>query len=138
MDKAKITQFIKQLSKDTLSGKLSWRRLTDYNNLDYSSNKSISGMLFQNEFHHIDFFASYYCPAGKGTVFVLNEINESGRDGTITSGYKIYLHDDTNDRISNLPCYAGTEYQLVNSIHSQLTKDEAAIESFIDNYLSQS
>ena len=56
MDEDKITKFIKQLSKDTLAKKISWRRLTYYENIRPDSNELISSMLFQNEYHHINFF----------------------------------------------------------------------------------
>lgn len=137
MDKDKITLFIKQLSKDTLTQKNYWRRLTDYENTHPASNKPIFNMLFQTEFRRIDFASSYYCIAGKGTIFVLLETNESGRDGTLTSGYKIYLHDENANKMSQLQCDSGTAYQLVNSIHSYLAKEEADAEAFIDDYLSQ-
>ncbi len=138
MDEDKITRFIKQLSKDTLSKKISWRRLTDYGNMQPDSNELISAMLFENEFHHINFFVSYYSIVANGTIYILYEINESGRDGTITDGYNIYLHDENKNKVIPLSCPISTIYQLTNSIQLFLADEESDAESFIDDYFSQS
>ena len=137
MDNAKIVKFIKQLSKDTLAGKLYWKRLTDYEKIASESNKPIFNMLFQSEFRRVDFSTSYYCSISNGTIFILDEINDSGRDGVLTADYRLYLYDEFQNKVFQLQCTAGTVYQLINSIHSYLANEEAGAESFIDNYLSQ-
>ena len=137
MDEDKITKFIKQLSKDTLAKKISWRRLTNYENIRPDSNELISSMLFQNEYHHINFFSSYYSIVSNGTIYIVYEVNESGRDGTITNGYNIYLHDEDKNKLISLPCPMSTIYQLTNSIQLFLENEESDAASFIDDYFSQ-
>lgn len=138
MDESKILAFIKKLSNDTANDKLSWQRLNDYANMDMSTSpEGISYMLFQTEFRHIDFHTSYYATIGRGAIYVLNEDLESGRDGTHTSGYKLYLQDDFKATVSDLPCPKSAVYQLLNAVQSCVAKSESNAEAFIDDYLAQ-
>lgn len=136
MTDQKIVDFIKTLSKDTLSNRISWKSACDYQNVAFDPDNSLSILFQENEFRHIDFLTSYYAVMNLGIVIVLSEENESGRDGILTSGYKIYLHDASNGVTSNLRCADSLSYQLVNSIQVYLANAESAAESFIDKYLS--
>ncbi len=138
MDDKKIVIFMKQLSKDTLAGRLSWNTLTRYNTAQLLPNHPIFNMLIQSEFRQIVFPSSYYCFIKNGIIFLLDEINELGRDGILTTSYIPYLYDEVKNTVSQLECPMGTVYQLINSIRSCLAKEESDVESFIDNYLSQS
>lgn len=134
----KVASLIQKLSKDTLDGKINWQRLVDYDNLDRKSNQALSMLLFQNEFRQISPMDSFYATCvGDRDIFLINETVESGRDGTITSGYKIYLYNDQNKNVTTLSCRAAYLYQLLDSINSYLSRNEAEVESFIDNYLAQ-
>lgn len=137
MNENKISQFIKQLSKDTLCSKINWRRLIDYENMNPDSDKPMFNMLFQSEFRQINFLSSFYANTGLGAIFLLLESNESGRDGTQTTGYHMYLQNYMNQKISLLPCSGSTIYQLINSINSYLSNAESDAEAFIDDYLSK-
>ena len=136
MDNGKIKTFVKQLSKDTVQNKIFWKRLTSYENLDPRSNNELFNLLFQNEYRKIDYLSSYYSILPSGSVFVINETIESGRDGTLTNNYKLYLHNLMDRSIAPLPCDSVTIYQLLNAIRSSITKEESIAESFIDDYLS--
>lgn len=136
MDNKKIKDFIKQLSKDTAQNKISWKRLVTYENLEFDSNKEVFRMLFQNEYRQIDYLSSYYSIIKPGTVFVINETISSGRDGSVTNNYKIYLQNSAKQSVSALPCDSVTIYQLLNAIQSSITDDKAISEAFIDDYLS--
>ena len=137
MNKCKITLFINKLSEDTLKNIISCNRITNYENLQPSSNTAIFYMLFQNEYRRIDYPSSFYAFVGNGAVFVINEYSESGRDGSIISGYKIYLQDDFKNKVFPLSCPSSLIHQLLNSILSYLSVQEADAESFIDNYLAK-
>lgn len=102
-----------------------------------TSPEGIYYMLFQTEFRHIDFHSSYYSTIGRGTIYVLNEDIESGRDGTHTIGYKLYLQDDLKNAVYDLPCPKSAVYQLLNAVQSCIAKSESNAEAFIDDYLSQ-
>lgn len=137
MNNDKIKQFMSNLSKGTLSGNIHWKRVTDFGDLKPESNKPIFNLLFQSEFRHLDLDASYYAIVSNGEIYLLNEVNESGRDGTITSGYRMYLHSEGSTNILHLQCNSGSIYQLINSIHVYLADQEKDLESFIDDFLSQ-
>lgn len=138
MNENKIEKFVLQLSRDTLDNKIHWQRASDYEYLKGKSNPAVYNMLFQCEFRHIDFLTSYFGIIKNGAVFILDETNESGRDGTITHGYKIYIQDEINGKILHLPCASHTLYQLLNSIRVYISNEEHDTESFIDSYLASS
>lgn len=135
MEKSKIDSFISKLSKETIDDTISWDHLSSIRNLTEESNSAIFYLLMENEFHHINYFASYYAIIGDGEVYIINETNESGRDGTILSGYKMYIHQENSPNTYELPCSQGDIYRLINSITANLSKRETELESFIDNYL---
>lgn len=138
MDENKVITFIKRLSNDTVNEKITWQRLNDYQNMDATSPSEIFNMLFTTEYRHIDYHNSYFAILSLGAIFVLYEDNESGREGGIRSiGYKIYLQDESSNKVSNLPCPAHAVYQLLNAIQSCIAKSDADAENFIDAYLSQ-
>lgn len=138
MDEKKIEKFVLQLSRNTLDNKIHWQRASDYEHIEAKSNPEVYKMLFQCEFRHIDFMASYFGTITNGAVFILDETNESGRDGTVTHGYKMYIQDDTNNKIIQLPCASYILYQLINSIQVYISNEEKDAEEFIDSYLSSS
>lgn len=138
MDENKVVLFAKRLANDTVHDKIKWQRLNDYQNMQNNKNSPLSTMLFESEFRHIDYHNSYFATINPGDVFILYEDNESGRDAGIRStGYKIYLYEETGNKISPLPCPAHAIYQLLNAIKSSIAKSESNAEKFIDAYLSQ-
>lgn len=138
MEKQKIDSFIKKLSKETLDNAIAWQYLSDFENVDPDSNQDLFFLLFQNEYRRIHYDSSYYAPVNAGIVYVIHETQESGRDGTYTSGFKMYIHYDEAENISQLSCEQSNIYQLLNSIKSYMAKKEAGLEQFIDRYLSDS
>ena len=136
MNDKKIVEFIQKLSKETLANRIAWKSVCYYQNTSFDADNSLSLLFQENEFHHIDFLSSYYAVIDFGIIIVLKEENESGRDGLLTSGYRIYLHDESTGTTSNLRCADRLSYQLVNSIQVYLANAESAAESFIDKYLA--
>lgn len=136
MKKSKINDFIRKLSQETLDDKIQWNYLTNLQNVSERSNPAIFFLLFEGEWRHINHNDSYYAIINIGEVYILNENTESGRDGTSVSGYNLYVHRECSENVFNLPCTQSDIYRLLNSINSSLSKKEADIESFIDEYLS--
>lgn len=135
MEKSKIDAFINKLSKETIDDKIYWNCLTSLQNISEESNPAIFYLLFECEFHHINHKNSYYAIINSGEVYILNEINESGRDGTVTSGYQMYVHQEKSSNTHVIPCTQGDIYRLLNAITASLSKKENELESFIDSYL---
>ena len=82
------TEFVNKLIKDTLAEKINWKPLADSLSI---GEDPITDLLSIDEFHTVRFWESYYCKLKSGYVFLVSEINESGRDGSITEGYSLYL-----------------------------------------------
>ncbi len=136
MDNVKINAFINKLSKETINDTVFWNHLTSLRNISEESNPAIFYLLMEDEWRHISYIDSYYAIIGDGEVYILNETNESGRDGTVVSGYQIYVHQEGSQNTYELPCSQGDIYRLLNSITNNLSKRETELESFIDSYLS--
>lgn len=132
-------EFIKKVSKQSLDGKILWNRMFEYEKLCPESNKKLYNIIIQSEFSQIDFATSYYAIIKNAAVFIINETSISGRDGTMTSGYVVYIQDEDNDnKIYSVPCGQSSIYQLINSIESYLTTKEKEVNLFIDRYLQDS
>lgn len=136
MEKSKMNNFIRKLSNETINDKIQWNYLTNLQNVSENSNPAVFFFLFEGEWRHIDFNDSYYVIINVGEVYILNENIESGRDGTSVSGYNLYVHRECSENVFKLPCTQSNIYRLLNSINLSLSKKEADIESFIDEYLS--
>lgn len=136
MGKSKIDAFINKLSKETIDDKIYWNYLTSLQNISENSNPAIFYLLVECDFHHINHQDSYYAIINNGEVYILNETNESGRDGTVTSGYQMYVHQEESINTHEVPCSQSDIYRLLNAITASLSKRENELESFIDSYLS--
>lgn len=135
MDPDVIISFVNKLSNETVRGVIKWNCLTNLETVTQESNKELFYLLFQSSCHHIDFLSSYYAILDSGTVYLVNETFESGRDGTVTSGYNLYIQSDDSSKIDKLNCLQAYLYQIVNSIQVTLPKNENTISSFVSNYL---
>lgn len=132
-------EFIKRVSKQSLDGKIFWKRMLDYEKLRPESNHELYNVIIQSEFSQIDFATSYYAIINNAALFIVNETSISGRDGTTMSGYIVYIQDEDNDnKVYAVPCEQGSVYQLINSIESYLATKEKEVNLFIDRYLQDS
>lgn len=136
MGKSKIDAFINKLAKATINDKIYWNHLTNLQNIFKESNPAISYLLVECEFHHINYSDSYYAIINNGEVYILYETNESGRDGTVVSGYQMYIHQEGSINTHEVPCSQSDIYRLLNAIIANLSKRENELEAFIDEYLS--
>lgn len=135
MDSTTIISFIDKLTNQTISGSILWRYLSELETVTQESNKGLYFTIFQTEYHRVDFFSSYYGIIGNGTVYLINETFESGRDGSITSGYNLYLQKEGSDNVERLHCPQGYVYQIVNAVNATIQKQDSGIDSFISDYL---
>lgn len=127
------TEFVNKLIKDTLSDKLKWEYLTE--NMDFDG-EHITNLLSVCEFHTVHFWESYYCNLGNGYVFLVGETNESGRDGTITEGYNLYLQISLERPLVSLMIDTVEVYRLKNAVESKIDIAPDIVEfmqSFLEN-----
>ena len=134
MDINLADKFIKSISKDTLNGKISWKRMIDLEKLSPNSNEELYMLMFQNEYHHVNLTDSFYAPITNGTLYILDETSESGRDGTIISGHSAYIQEEDTYKIFQVECPQSRIYQLLNSINAYLGKNDMEADNFINLY----
>lgn len=129
-----MTGFIQSLIQETIDGKITWKSLVHFQNIDESNNEALYYALIENEFHSIIFLRSFYCfLPSSGYVYVINETSESGYDGSVVSGVNIYIQKNASSPLHQLTVDLSLVYQLENAIlSSDLSEDE--IQEFIDNY----
>lgn len=137
MDSQKTQTFIEKLSKETINSKIKWARATQYETMDYSSNPEVAKIFFSNEYCQIDFVNSYFASIQSGTIYIIFENINSGRNGICYRNYKLYIKTSDN-KVSPLSCKQEVICQLVNSIKSYLAREDQSLENFIDSYLSSS
>ena len=125
MDSQKTQTFIEKLSKETINSNIKWARATQYE------------IFFSNEYCQIDFVNSYFAPIQSGTIYIIFENINSGRNGICYRNYKLYIKTSDN-KVSPLSCKQEVICQLVNSIKSYLAREDQSLENFIDSYLSSS
>lgn len=140
MDESKVISFVKHLSNDTANNKITWQRLNSYQSRVIDNQNVLETILSECEYRHIDYHNSYVTVpnAVPGEIFLIYEDNSPGYENLPrTVGYKIYLHNESNGKISELLCPASALYQLLNAIHSCINNSESDAEDFIDAYFSQ-
>lgn len=117
-----VANFVNNLIKKTLSGDVIWNPLAQFSKL---YRISLSDLFSQDEFHTIRTYESYYCRAGQGTIFLVSERDESGRDGEISEGYNLYIKPNSEQPISSVVFDTSELYRLKNAIElkSDLTED---------------
>ena len=117
-----VADFVNNLIKKTLSGDVIWNPLAQFSKI---YRISLSDLFSQDEFHTICTYESYYCRAGRGTIFLVSERDESGRDGEISEGYNLYIQPNSEQSISSVVFDTSELYRLKNAIElkSDLTED---------------
>lgn len=92
-------------------------------------------MLFENEYRHIDYDISYYCPVVPGTIYLVYEIVKSGRYGTKTKKYQLYLQNDDNKKAVKVNINPTLIHQLANAVKSKDHTEELTT-VFIDRFIN--
>lgn len=127
-------EFIELLIKQTTAGELEWLPLAEDTQIDGAP---ASDLLGQSEFHQIYYFESYYLPLQSGTVLLVSEFNESGRDSRFnTEGYHLYVKADVNAPVSSVLFDGPSLYRLHGAILGQAGPDAGAT-AFMERVLQQ-
>lgn len=104
---------------------------------DPNDNQPLFLLLFENEFHHINFDNSYSISIGDANLYLVDERIESGRDGSIFEGLSLYIQSPKNDRIVEIPCEESVLYRLNNAILNSQKPLPALVEKFMRDYLAR-
>ena len=128
------TEFVNKLIKDTLAEKINWKPLADSMSI---GEDPITDLLSIDEFHTVHFWESYYCKLKSGYVVVVSEINESGRDGSITEGYSLYLQTLTERFLVPIMFDTVEVYRLKNAIETKVDISPEVVE-FMKSFLEDS
>lgn len=125
------TEFVNKLIKDTLAEKVNWKPLADSISI---GEDPITDLLSIDEFHTVHFWESYYCKLKRGYVFLVSEVNESGRDGSITEGYSLYLQTLTERFLVPIMFDTVEVYRLKNAIETKIDISPEVVE-FMKSFL---
>lgn len=128
------TEFVNKLIKDTLAEKINWKPLADSMSI---GEDPITDLLSIDEFHTVHFWESYYCKLKSGYVFLVSEINESGRDGSIAEGYSLYLQTLTERFLVPIMFDTVEVYRLKNAIETKVDISPEVVE-FMKSFLEDS
>lgn len=131
MDSNFVVEFVNNLIKKTLSGDIKWRSLETVSAID---DTPISDCLSQDEFHTIYYYESYFCAVKQGLVFLVSEKNESGRDGSVSEGYNLYLQPRRGQPLSSVAFDISELYRLKNAIELKIDLTEDVVD-FMKSFL---
>lgn len=127
------TDFANSLIRKTLSDKIKWQPLTDKVSI---GGEPITDLLGTCEFHTVSFFESHFCDLHPGHVFLVSEINESGRNSRFdTEGFNLYIQTAAGNPLVSILFDSAELYRLKNAIDSKadLPQDAVAfMKSFLD------
>jgi hypothetical protein len=119
-------KFVDSLIKKTLAGEIKWNLLPDQLKI---GGEAITDLLGTCEFHKVYFFESYFCTLSPGHVFLVSELNESGRDSKYdTEGYNLYLQVADGDPLVSVMFDTSDLYRLQNAIVAKLDIPQKTIE----------
>ena len=126
-------EFANSLIKKTLSDEIKWQPLTDGVSI---GGVPITDLLGTCEFHTVSFFESYFCALHPGHVFLVSEINESGRDSRFdTEGFNLYIQTANGTPLVSILFDSAELYRLKNAIDSKVDVPQDAVafmKSFLD------
>lgn len=127
------------LIEKTKEKEIEWKSSKSLNNIENLEqiNPNAYYLIFENEWHHI-LNDSYYADIRAGNVYLLHEEFESGRDGTVTNSYNLYIQerDDDDYLIKTKPtCISDNEdelKELLKAIQVYINTIDSTIENFIN------
>lgn len=126
------SEFANSLIKKTLSDEIKWFPLTDELKI---GGEPITDLLGMDEFHSIYFWESHYCNLNSGHVFLVSELNESGRDSKFdTEGFNLYLQTSDDESLVSVMFDTAELYRLKNAIDSKSDLPQATVE-FMKNFM---
>lgn len=127
-----IDDFVEQLIQETLSNARSWSPLFP---VEEGKNQPLFYALYETEFHHVRYKQSYSLPFGEGAVFLISEVSESGRDGTVFDGLQLYVQPSPKHELTLVVRDSVDLYRLSNAIADSLKLPEEAV-AFIQDFLN--
>lgn len=133
MNYAKIESLLRRLISETNSGCRVWLPVSA-EDLNTEKNSALYYLLFQNEYHRVDFESTYKLHFANGWFYLVREWAESGRDGTIFDGLNFYVQTAPEASITRLASDTAQLYGLKIAIEEQqaLPKD---VSDFVDSFL---
>lgn len=133
MDSNTVTTFINKLISQTIDRKIKWLPFESETVLD---GYPMNSWLDANEFHTIFYYDSYYCEIENGRVFLVNELNESGRSSKDdVEGYNLYLQPKKEAQLVSVAFDTPEIYRLKNAIFSSQERNLSRdIIDFMDNF----
>ncbi len=109
-----IHEFVKSLIDRTLKKTLIWEQFSPDTLFD---GIPASDLLSQCEFHQIYYSESYVLQQDDGRVFLVSELNESGRDERFnTEGFALYVQPAHGQPLERVLFDDPEIYQLINAI----------------------
>ena len=127
------TEFANSLIRKTLSDEIKWQPLTDVMNV---GGEPITDLLGICEFHTVSFFESHFCALHPGHVFLVSEINESGRDSRFdTEGFNLYIQTADGNPLVSILFDTAELYRLKNAIDSKADLPQDAV-AFMKSFLN--
>lgn len=130
-------KFIKKLEEQTDNLLLNWEtvfRITHMYDVDY-----FNYLLYTNEFHYIDELKSYGLLSDKGlSIFLLNEVFESGKDGTKSKEKNLYIIEGLKGDTYKIPVKENELTQLEDKITTYINRKEiksSPLDGLIQKYL---
>ena len=128
-------RFADSLINKTKKSELKWRVLIE------SVLNNLPNNLIENEFFKISYDKSYYTKTQQGTIYLIYEWFESGRDGIVSEGFGLYVQYLSENRVYKIDCSESILYRLRNLIEYAEFPNEQQIENskiqkFIEDFLS--
>lgn len=131
MNENLITNFVEKLIQETLDQTREWFPLLP---IQEEENPALFSMLFECEFHRVRYDCSYFLPFAAGAVFLISEISESGRDGTVFDGLNLYVQPSLEHDLTLVMRDSVELYRLSNTISDSLKLPDDVV-TFIQNLI---
>lgn len=137
MNVTSMTGFLQSLTNKTLSGEIKWECLSELQHVSTDENESLHYALFQNEYHRVTIYNSFFCELPKsGFVYLIEETIDSGRFNYVATGPNVYVQKDFSSKMYKLTVDLSFVYQLQNAINATYSERNKAIQDFIDDFFN--
>ena len=126
-------EFVQRLIVETQSRSRHWYPIQPVTEEDV--NENLYYTLFEDEWHRIDYKTSYYLSFMNGFIYLVDEWEGSGRDGTTFDGYNLYVQPTTADELTLVMSNTKELDVLIDAISADRQPNKAAenfMKAFID------
>lgn len=130
---------INTLVEKTNNTQINWKSihsLRNSKNLE-RQNPGAYYLIFENEYHHV-FDDSYYADIHIGNIYLLHEEFESGKDGSVSNLYNLYIQErDANNCMNKTQPILVSDKDcnldgLIKAINKCINKEDTIIEKFLN------